>query len=320
MLESLKTIVKTNSDKKLFDGDLEVSYGEFYNLVRQDMASQDNRKHVISTHSLLNQLVRFVSKLCQKALPIICKPNLTHNEISRLEKEVQYAPQLADFGVLSSGTTADAKLLWRSFASWSDFFSIQNAYFSVTSNSRLFIQGDFSFTGNLNLALSLLLLGGTLVVTQKNSVKYWQTLWEKTGVTHLYLLPSYLKLVEQYSKETALDNKTIITSSQYVSDSLLEGLYIKHPKVSVKIFYGASELNYVSWYDGRDIRDKPQYVGEIVPNVAVRIKEGRIFVKTPYSICGLSSEYYAGDYGELIDGKLYLFGRGGDWCNQSVFT
>lgn len=113
MLESLKTIVKTNSDKKLFDGDLEVSYGEFYNLVRQDMASQDNRKHVISTHSLLNQLVRFVSKLCQKALPIICKPNLTHNEISRLEKEVQYAPQLADFGVLSSGTTADAKLLWR---------------------------------------------------------------------------------------------------------------------------------------------------------------------------------------------------------------
>ncbi|HHV5923202.1 TPA: AMP-binding protein, partial [Streptococcus agalactiae] len=110
MLESLKTIVKTNSDKKLFDGDLQVSYGEFYNLVRQDMASQDNRKHVISTHSLLNQLVRFVSKLCQKALPIICKPNLTHNEISRLEKEVQYAPQLADFGVLSSGTTADAKL------------------------------------------------------------------------------------------------------------------------------------------------------------------------------------------------------------------
>lgn len=317
MLESLKTIVKTNSDKKLFDGDLQVSYGEFYNLVRQDMASQDNRKHVISTHSLLNQLVRFVSKLCQKALPIICKPNLTHNEISRLEKEVQYAPQLADFGVLSSGTTADAKLLWRSFALWSDFFSIQNAYFSVTSNSRLFIQGDFSFTGNLNLALSLLLLGGTLVVTQKNSVKYWQTLWEKTGVTHLYLLPSYLKLVEQYSKETALDNKTIITSSQYVSDSLLEGLYIKHPKVSVKIFYGASELNYVSWYDGRDIRDKPQYVGEIVPNVAVRIKEGRIFVKTPYSICGLSSEYCAGDYGELIDGKLYLFGRGDDWCNQS---
>ncbi|MBW1568927.1 long-chain fatty acid--CoA ligase, partial [Streptococcus sp. SPC0] len=48
MLESLKTIVKTNSDKKLFDGDLQVSYGEFYNLVRQDMASQDNRKHVIS--------------------------------------------------------------------------------------------------------------------------------------------------------------------------------------------------------------------------------------------------------------------------------
>ncbi len=123
--------------------------------------------------------------------------------------------------------------------------------------------------------------------------------------------------MEQYSKETALDNKTIITSSQYVSDSLLEGLYRKHPKVSVKIFYGASELNYVSWYDGRDIRDKPQYVGEIVPNVAVRIKEGRIFVKTPYSICGLSSEYCAGDYGELIDGKLYLFGRGGDWCNQS---
>lgn len=34
MLESLKTIVKTNSDKKLFDGDLQVSYGEFYNLVR----------------------------------------------------------------------------------------------------------------------------------------------------------------------------------------------------------------------------------------------------------------------------------------------
>lgn len=64
MLESLKTIVKTNSDKKLFDGDLQVSYGEFYNLVRQDMASQDNRKHVISTHSLLNQF----SKICFKVM------------------------------------------------------------------------------------------------------------------------------------------------------------------------------------------------------------------------------------------------------------
>lgn len=68
MLESLKTIVKTNSDKKLFDGDLQVSYGEFYNLVRQDMASQDNRKHVISTHSLLNQLVRFVSNRKRSAV------------------------------------------------------------------------------------------------------------------------------------------------------------------------------------------------------------------------------------------------------------
>lgn len=34
MFELLKMIVKINSDKKLFDGDLQVSYGEFYNLVR----------------------------------------------------------------------------------------------------------------------------------------------------------------------------------------------------------------------------------------------------------------------------------------------
>lgn len=65
--------------------------------------------------------------------------------------------------VMTSGTSGENKLLFRTFESWYDYFPIQNEIFHITPESRLFMQGSLAFTGNMNLYMAQLSAGATIL-------------------------------------------------------------------------------------------------------------------------------------------------------------
>lgn len=144
-------------------------------------------------------------------------------------------------------------------------FDYQNQVFGLNADTSLFLHGSFSFTGNLNLALAQLWAGGCIVWTQKPSFKAWLMLWQKEQVSHLYLLPTYLNRILPYLTKANMTATHLLTSSQLMSPDLLQRYYQTFPQLEVIIFYGASELSFITWCNGKDALETAGLVGHPFP-------------------------------------------------------
>ena len=101
-------------------------------------------------------------------------------------KEEGEFPMAACMGVMTSGSTSVPKLLFRTAESWAGFFPIQDRVFGITPESRIFIQGSFGFTGNLNIALDVLCAGGNVKGTSFLKPSLWeQIISRKWDIPHL---------------------------------------------------------------------------------------------------------------------------------------
>ena len=69
-----------------------------------------------------------------------------------------------------------------------------------------------------------------------------------------------------------------------MTERILTGLKKRFPKSDTVMYYGASELNYVSCIRGSKILEMPDSVGKPFPGVNVTIKDGEIFVESPYRV------------------------------------
>ena len=149
-------------------------------------------------------------------------------------------------GVMTSGSTGQSKLLWRNFSSWADFFPIQNNIFNINHNTIIFCQGSLAFTGNLNMYMSVLSIGGTIVATEKFAPKTWINLMANNFANAIYMIPSKLLLLPKYLKIPNKHIKTIISGSQSMDKHQAELLQKIYPHTQITLYYGASELNYIS--------------------------------------------------------------------------
>ena len=89
---------------------------------------------------------------------MVCHNEMDTAYVDELARVIAYegVPPLADFGVLTSGTTGQPKPLWRREMSWRDFFDIQNDIFHINKDTKIFLQGSFSFTGVSNMVIAVL--------------------------------------------------------------------------------------------------------------------------------------------------------------------
>ena len=123
---------------------------------------------VIYRNSVYDQLTAWIAAIGAGLQPIIGHPDsddIVRKALEERLKEPSACCDKADFGVLSSGSTGVPKILWRRTASWADFFPVQNEIFEVTKDTRLFLHGSMSFTGNLNALLAVWYAGGTVVTS-----------------------------------------------------------------------------------------------------------------------------------------------------------
>ena len=320
---------------------------------------------VIYRNSVYDQLTAWIAAIGAGLQPIIGHPDSDDTVRKALEerlKEPSVRCDKADFGVLSSGSTGIPKILWRRTASWADFFPVQNEIFEVTKETRLFLHGSMSFTGNLNALLAVWYAGGTVVTSAYLRPRSWLKVMARYAITHIYLLPTKLRLLMEampISKENtamaveaestaearrrivpaavkqrlapvvakqrtapALSSlRMIFAGSQMLDTKLMHHLQRTWPQARFILYYGASELNYVTYCTAEEWLLEPNTVGRPFPGVTVTVDEDHmIYVTSPYTIEGVACPFSVGDKGWFSSsGRLMFEGRGGAVINRGGY-
>ena len=316
--------------------DEQYTYGELYDAIlssdintisrtvelTQAKEAVKNKVLLIQNQSFVQQLVQWLSSLYKGDIPMVCHNEMDTDYIDELASVITFegVPLSADFGVLTSGTTGRPKPLWRSEKSWSEFFDIQNNIFHINKDTKIFLHGSFSFTGVSNMVIAVLWSGGTVITTSSLRPNRWIQLIEKYHVDHIYALPTKLRLLVRHCKSKLESINYIIGGSQVLDRQLMEQLEVICPNMEFILYYGASELNYITYCTGKEWLHREGTVGRPFPSVQIAEQNGIIYVTTKYHIEGIPHTYTVNDCGYIDrDGYLMFNGRQGDVINKGGY-
>ncbi|MBQ9377835.1 MAG: AMP-binding protein [Schwartzia sp.] len=222
-------------------------------------------------------------------------------------------------GVLSSGSTGTPKVMYRTYESWAGFFPVQNPVFGVDGDTRMFLHGSLSFTGNMNSFLSALYEGASVVTGLRLGLRAWEPLLRAHRANVLYLVPAKLRLLAS-AKEPFPDVRSVFTGSQLVTDKLLARLRTVLPNARIVLYYGASELNYITYTELSDAPRDSASLGRPFPGVGVSVRDGMIYVDTPFHVSGAEIPFTVRDMGRMNEkGELVFLGRREAWVNKGGF-
>lgn len=286
------------------------TYARLVQEAQELRAALDYSEPAVFIHedSIARQLVRFLAYSGTKTVPIIA------TEVSRTQQfDVGAIPQAACMGVMTSGSTGKSKLLWRSYHSWADFFPEQNRVFGVDAETVIFCQGSLAFTGNLNIYMGVLAAGGTLIVTQRFRPRHWLELMAEHGVNAIYLIPSKLLLLPKFMREQNTRVRSIISGSQSMGRVEADKLLEVFPEAEITLYYGASELNYITYIKDSEMTDDRTLIGRAFAGVQVSVVDEEIFIDTPYHVENITLPFSLKDRGRLdAEGRLHFLGRTDD--------
>ena len=283
---------------------------------------QKNKVLLIQSLSFVEQLLQWLWGLYKGYIPMVCHNEMDVAYIDELARiiSVEGVPTSADFGVLTSGTTGRPKPLWRSESSWREFFDIQNNIFYINKDTKIFLHGSFSFTGVSNMVVAVLWSGGTVITTSSLRPIRWIQLIDKYHVDHIYTLPTKLRLLVRHCKSKLDSINYIIGGSQVLDRQLMEQLELICPNMEFILYYGASELNYITYCTGKEWLDREGIVGRPFPSVKIAEQNSVIYVTTKHHIEGIPDTYTVNDCGYIdSDGYLMFHGRRGDVINKGGY-
>ena len=283
---------------------------------------QKNKVLLIQSLSFVEQLLQWLCGLYKGYIPMVCHNEMDVAYINELARiiSVEGVPTSADFGVLTSGTTGRPKPLWRIESSWREFFDIQNNIFHINKDTKIFLHGSFSFTGVSNMVVAVLWSGGTVITTSSLRPIRWIQLIDKYHVDHIYALPTKLRLLVRHCKSKLDSINYIIGGSQVLDRQLMEQLELICPNMEFILYYGASELNYITYCTGKEWLDREGTVGRPFPSVKIAEQNSVIYVTTKHHIEGIPDTYTVNDCGYIdSDGYLMFHGRRGDVINKGGY-
>ena len=297
----------------LVDDATSFTYGQLVAAASKLRERADFSQPAVFIHedTIAQQLLHFVAYSGTATRPIIA------TELSRNQHfDVGQIPPKACMGVMTSGSTGKSKLLWRDYHSWADFFPEQNRIFGVDEDTIIFCQGSLAFTGNLNIYMGVLAAGGTLIVTEKFRPRHWLQLMEQYAVNTIYLIPSKLMLLPKFMSVPNEQLRHIISGSQTMGRQEADKLLAVFPKAEITLYYGASELNYITYIKDKDMTDDRTVIGQPFAGVGISINNEEIFIDTPYHVENITLPFSLKDRGYVDErGWLHFLGRTDDICN-----
>ena len=309
---------------QLYDAIISMEFNNTSRIINLDQFNdgQKNKVLLIQSLSFVEQLLQWLWGLYKGYIPMVCHNEMDVAYIDELARiiSVEGVPTSADFGVLTSGTTGRPKPLWRSESSWREFFDIQNNIFYINKDTKIFLHGSFSFTGVSNMVVAVLWSGGTVITTSSLRPIRWIQLIDKYHVDHIYALPTKLRLLVRHCKSKLDSISYIIGGSQVLDRQLMEQLELICPNMEFILYYGASELNYITYCTGKEWLDREGTVGRPFPSVQIEEQNGVIYVTTKHHIEGIPDTYTVNDCGYIdSDGYLMFHGRRGDVINKGGY-
>ena len=309
---------------QLYDAIISMEFNNTSRIINLDQFNdgQKNKVLLIQSLSFVEQLLQWLWGLYKGYIPMVCHNEMDAAYIDELARliSVEGVPTSADFGVLTSGTTGRPKPLWRSESSWREFFDTQNNIFHINKDTKIFLHGSFSFTGVSNMVVAVLWSGGTVITTSSLRPNRWIQFIEKYHVDHIYALPTKLRLLVRHCKSKLDSISYIIGGSQVLDRQLMEQLELICPNMEFILYYGASELNYITYCTGKEWLDREGTVGRPFPSVRIEEQNGVIYVTTKHHIEGIPDTYTVNDCGYIDrDGYLMFNGRQGDVINKGGY-
>lgn len=308
---------------QLYDAIISMEFNNTSRIINLDQFNdgQKNKVLLIQSLSFVEQLLQWLwGGLYKGYISMVCHNEMDVAYIDELARiiSVEGVPTSADFGVLTSGTTGrPPKPLWRSESSWREFFDIQNNIFYINKDTKIFLHGSFSFTGVSNMVVAVLWSGGTVITTSSLRPIRWIQLIDKYHVDHIYALPTKLRLLVRHCKSKLDCINYIIGGSQVLDRQLMEQLELICPNMEFILYYGASELNYITYCTGKEWLDREGTVGRPFPSVKIAEQNSVIYVTTKHHIEGIPDTYTVNDCGYIdSDGYLMFNGRRGDVINK----
>ena len=309
---------------QLYDAIISMEFNNTSRIINLDQFNdgQKNKVLLIQSLSFVEQLLQWLWGLYKGYISMVCHNEMDVAYIDELARiiSVEGVPTSADFGVLTSGTTGRPKPLWRSESSWREFFDIQNNIFYINKDTKIFLHGSFSFTGVSNMVVAVLWSGGTVITTSSLRPNRWIQLIDKYHVDHIYALPTKLRLLVRHCKSKLDCINYIIGGSQVLDRQLMEQLELICPNMEFILYYGASELNYITYCTGKEWLDREGTVGRPFPSVKIAEQNSVIYVTTKHHIEGIPDTYTVNDCGYIdSDGYLMFNGRRGDVINKGGY-
>ena len=309
---------------QVYDAIISMEFNNTSRIINLDQFNdgQKNKVLLIQSLSFVEQLLQWLWGLYKGYIPMVCHNEMDVAYIDELARliSVEGVPTSADFGVLTSGTTGRPKPLWRSESSWREFFDTQNNIFHINKDTKIFLHGSFSFTGVSNMVVAVLWSGGTVITTSSLRPNRWIQLIDKYHVNHIYALPTKLRLLVRHCKSKLDSISYIIGGSQVLDRQLMEQLELICPNMEFILYYGASELNYITYCTGKEWLDREGTVGRPFPSVKIAEQNGVIYVTTKHHIEGITDTYTVNDCGYIdSDGYLMFNGRRGDVINKGGY-
>lgn len=309
---------------QLYDAIISMEFNNTSRIINLDQFNdgQKNKVLLIQSLSFVEQLLQWLWGLYKGYISMVCHNEMDVAYIDELARiiSVEGVPTSADFGVLTSGTTGRPKPLWRSESSWREFFDIQNNIFYINKDTKIFLHGSFSFTGVSNMVVAVLWSGGTVITTSSLRPIRWIQLIDKYHVDHIYALPTKLRLLVRHCKSKLDCINYIIGGSQVLDRQLMEQLEQICPNMEFILYYGASELNYITYCTGKEWLDREGTVGRPFPSVKIAEQNSVIYVTTKHHIEGIPDTYTVNDCGYIdSDGYLMFNGRRGDVINKGGY-
>ena len=309
---------------QLYDAILSMEFNNTSRIINLDQFNDGpkNKVLLIQSPSFVEQLLQWLWGLYKGYISMVCHNEMDAAYIDELAQiiSVESVPTSADFGVLTSGTTGRPKPLWRSESSWREFFDIQNNIFHINKDTKIFLHGSFSFTGVSNMVIAVLWSGGTVITTRSLRPIRWIQLINKYHVDHIYALPTKLRLLVRHCKSKLDSISYIIGGSQVLDRQLMEQLEQICPNMEFILYYGASELNYITYCTGKEWLDREGTVGRPFPTVKITEQNSVIYVTTKHHIEGIPDTYTVNDCGYIdSDGYLMFHGRRGDVINKGGY-
>lgn len=307
----LETLKAQPQDKlALVDDGKEYTYGDLVKGAEQLRAASicKDRVYFIHEERIADQLLYFLAYSGTSTVPVIATAASKGQQF-----EIGEIPPAACMGVMTSGSTGKSKLLWRSYRSWADFFPIQNEVFGINKDTVIFCQGSLAFTGNMNIYMSILCTGATLIATERFRPKQWLRFMEQYQVNAIYLIPSKLLLLPRLLPKPNYNVRSIVAGSQSMGRAEAEKLVAIFPNVDITLYYGASEMNYITYIKHKDMSEDRTDIGIPFVNVSVTVQGEEIFIDNNYHVENIAMPFSLKDRGYLDDrGHLHFLGRTDD--------